>query len=280
MRISQLTIKNFRSIESLDLQIPQVFALIGPNNAGKTNLLDAMYRVLGKPWLRVNDFDEDDVYGRDDSKDILIEVAMDPPPNYQKYKGGPAVPIHGFRYAFTRYKIGVAKGQRRLEKWCLDANGKAPIVLAKAPKKGEPHKYEPIVGLPDDVRDQVPLIYLGSPRRLSDQLPGAKYSLLRQLFDDVNRDFNDPTQTVSITSPGGGVTVIPRRDRFKSLMAELLTLLRTPQFESLEQSITSKALAQLGFDPVTQSDKLGLFFSPFDSLQFYQSLEMRRKSVV
>lgn len=64
MRISRIKIQNFRSIQTLDLELPQVCAVIGPNNAGKSNLLEAIFRVLGKQWLQVRDFDEDDVYSR------------------------------------------------------------------------------------------------------------------------------------------------------------------------------------------------------------------------
>lgn len=273
MRVSRLRIENFRSIKSLDLHIPQVFGLIGPNNAGKSNLLDALYRVLGKQWLRTNDFTEDDVWGRDATKNILIEAEFEPQPGYQKYKGAASTPIHGFRFEFTRYKVGPFKGQRRLEKTCLDAGGKVPMVLAKAPKKGEPHKYEPIVGVPDELRDQVPLIYLGSPRRLEEHLPNGRFGLLKPLFDDIDRDFNDPSQTVTVTTAAGTET-ISRRDRFKHLMDELLGLLGTDQFQSLEQSIKTHALTQLGFDPVSDSDQLALFFAPFTSLDFYRSLEM------
>ncbi len=275
MRISNLQICNFRSIQSLNLDLPQVCAIIGPNNAGKSNLLEAMYRVLGKQWIQVRDFDEDDVFGRDPKSDITIQVTLDPSAEYQKYKGGPATQIATLKYEFTRYKVGAAKGQRRLDKSCLDAAGKTPTVLAKAPKKGEAHQFAPIVGLPDEVRDQVPLIYLGSPRRLADQLPGAKYSLLKQLFDDIDRDFKDPTQTVPVQQSNGTTIDVPRKDRFANLMSEVLALLRTTQFNALEKSIKNNALRQLGFDPVADADKLGLFFGPIDSLKFYQSLEMR-----
>jgi ABC-type cobalamin/Fe3+-siderophores transport system ATPase subunit len=275
MRISRIQIQNFRSIQVLDLELPPICAVIGPNNAGKSNLLEALRRVLGKPWLRVGDFDEDDVYGRDPKRDITIVLTLEPPAQYQKYKGGPTTDIVGLKYEYTRYKLGSAKGQRRLEKSCLNSDGDTPTVLAKAPKKGEKHQYAPVVGVPDEVQDQVPLIYLGSPRRLADQLPGGKYSLLRQLFDDIDKDFNDPTQTVSVTKWDGSTAVVPRRERFADLMEQLLTLLKTQPFTELEASIKKKALIQLGFDPVADAGKLGLFFGPFDSLQFYHNLEMR-----
>ena len=46
LRISKLAIENFRSIEDITLDLPQVCALVGPNNAGKSNILEALRRVL------------------------------------------------------------------------------------------------------------------------------------------------------------------------------------------------------------------------------------------
>lgn len=47
MRLKSLHIENFRSINKLDIELPQVCGIVGPNNAGKTNLLEAIKRVLG-----------------------------------------------------------------------------------------------------------------------------------------------------------------------------------------------------------------------------------------
>jgi putative ATP-dependent endonuclease of the OLD family len=51
MRISRLEIENFRSIEHLVVDLPQLCALVGPNNAGKSNVLLALSRVFGRSWV-------------------------------------------------------------------------------------------------------------------------------------------------------------------------------------------------------------------------------------
>src|SRR5215510_7896895 len=60
MRISRLRISNFRSIQGLEIDLPQICALVGPNNAGKSNLLLAIHRVLGRDWVTVSSFAEED----------------------------------------------------------------------------------------------------------------------------------------------------------------------------------------------------------------------------
>jgi AAA15 family ATPase/GTPase len=39
MRIKQIEIENYRSIRHLKCDVPQICALVGPNNAGKSNIL-------------------------------------------------------------------------------------------------------------------------------------------------------------------------------------------------------------------------------------------------
>jgi putative ATP-dependent endonuclease of OLD family len=277
MRINRIKIKNFRSIQSLEFSVGRICALIGPNNAGKSNILLALHRVLARDWVSVSTFSEDDVYGRDANKDIEIALGLEPEATFQKFKGGQIANVSTLTFEFTRYKIGAQKGLRRLEQNCLSPTGKPTMVMARAPQKGQQPQFQALVGIPQDIRDQIPVIYLGSHRLLRDQLPGARYSLLRQLFEDVNEDFNNPARTIEVIANDGTTTQVPRRDRFGQLMAEALEVLKTDSFQKLETSIKDNALRQLGFDPATDADQLALYFTPFNSMDFYKSLDMRVK---
>lgn len=275
MKIRRVEIENYRSIKKLVMEIPQICALVGPNNAGKSNILSAIYKVLGRDWVTVGSFDDDDIYGRSPNIDIKIVVSFDPPVEYRKFKQADPVSIPTFSFEYTRYKIGEYKGQRRLEQKCLDENGTPPMTMVKAPRKGEQNKYEPLVNIPSEARESVPLIYIGTNRSLKEQLPSARYSLLRQLFDDINRDLHDPAHTVTVKMRDGSEKVIPRAEHFRDQMDKAMNLLRTKSFEQLETSIKRNALTQLGFDPDVDTDKLDFFFSPFDSMDFYKALDLR-----
>lgn len=277
MKIKSLFIKNFRSVEKLSIELPQICALVGPNNAGKSNILYAIQRVLGRDWVSVNSFDENDIYLRDAERDIIISFSFDPPLQYQKYKNADTSDIHAISFEYTRYMVGESKGQRRLEQQCFDDKGKTVNVLAKAPKKGEQHKYQPLVGIPSEVKDSIPLIYIGTNRSLKEQLPGARYSLLRQLFEDINKDFHSPSQTVQVKQADGIVTDVPKAEKFYKLLERAMGYLRTDSFEELETSIKRNALKQLGFDPDVDTDKLDFYFAPFDTMEFYKSLDLRVK---
>jgi putative ATP-dependent endonuclease of the OLD family len=66
MKLKHIKIKNFRSVQTLDIELPQVCAIVGPNNAGKSNILEAIRRVLAGDWgPRASSFSDDDVYLRD-----------------------------------------------------------------------------------------------------------------------------------------------------------------------------------------------------------------------
>ncbi|MCK4574375.1 MAG: AAA family ATPase, partial [candidate division Zixibacteria bacterium] len=218
MRVKSIRIKNFRSIENLEIEVPSICALVGPNNSGKSNVLLAIRKVLAGGWVNANTFSEDDVYTRDPNKDILIELALDNPISYQKFKGAPAVDVHGVRYLFTRYKIGEKKGERRLEQSCLDANGRPVNAPQGVAKKGEQSKFAPMLNIPSDVQSQMPVVYMGTNRPLKFHLPNAQFSLLRPLIDDVDADFNSPSNTVPAKTSDGTSLIVPRSERFKKFM--------------------------------------------------------------
>ena len=86
MRITRLHIENFRSIRSLDLDLGETTVLIGPNNAGKTAILDAVRIVLTRRWgQRGTGFTESDVHRLDPDGDprdlppIKIVIAIEEP---------------------------------------------------------------------------------------------------------------------------------------------------------------------------------------------------------
>lgn len=274
MRISRLRIKNFRSMQDLDVELPQICALVGPNNSGKSNILEGLRRVLGGSWLSVNSFSEDDIYYRDAERDVKIWCTVDPPVPYQKFKEAPISDVRTLHFQYTKYKVGDKKGQPRLEQKCLDDKDKTLSVLAKAPRKGQQHKYEPLIGIPSEVRDGVPLIHIGTNRSLKEQLPGARFSLLRQMFQEINKNLQDRSQTVRVKGEDGNEEDVPRIDRFQALMGEAMELLKTQEFVQVERSIKRNALRQLGLDPDTDTDKLDLWFTPMDTFDFYRSLDL------
>lgn len=277
MRIANLKIENFKSIKKLDLNFSQLCALIGPNSAGKTNILQAIFKFLGKDWISAKDFSDEDIYQMNTELDIKIQITFDPPISYSKTKNSPTVEIHTLSLEYTKYKIGAFKGSRRLEQKCLDAKGNQVVVQTKVPQAGQKPEFSPIIGIPQEIRDQIPIIHIDTNRNLESHLPTARYSLLRRLFEDVNDDFQKDSQTVDSPNASGEAVSTTRLKRFEALMEEVRTLLRTNEFQKLERSIKNNALSFLGLNPETDQDKFDLFFASPNALDFYKLLDLQMR---
>ena len=63
MRISRLRIENFRCIKNLEIELDETTVFIGPNNAGKSAILEAVRIALTRRWgQRGTGFTEHDVH--------------------------------------------------------------------------------------------------------------------------------------------------------------------------------------------------------------------------
>jgi len=75
MRIFNLTIDGFRGIKHADIHFPQHSALVGPNNCGKTTIIEALALLLGRDRL-VPRLTEHDFFGSDpDEKSRILVIA-------------------------------------------------------------------------------------------------------------------------------------------------------------------------------------------------------------
>lgn len=273
MKIKTVNIKGFRSIkEPMQIQLEQVNALIGANNCGKSNILSAIYRVLGRDWVTKNSFFDNDVHNEDFDTDIIIDFEFDEPFQYEQFKGF-FVEIPKVRFVYTRYKVGVSAGERRLEKQCLQLNDKPVFGFKSKPKKGEAPQMFPLTTIPQELQESFPVIFIGTDRNLRNQLPGSRNSILGTLMKDINADFENPENLIEVGKPGSG-KMIPRLERFKQAIDEAIRTLKTDEFNALEKAIKENALKQLGFNPETEGEKLDLYFNPLSSLEFYKSLEI------
>lgn len=84
MQISRITIENFRSIKKLEMELGATTVLIGPNNAGKTAVLDALRIALTRRWGQSGTgFTEYDVHLEDETADpkastgVVIEIRVE-----------------------------------------------------------------------------------------------------------------------------------------------------------------------------------------------------------
>jgi putative ATP-dependent endonuclease of OLD family len=86
VRITRLHIENFRCVRDLTVELGDTTVFIGPNNAGKTAILDAVRIVLTRRWgQRGTGFTENDVHKSDPEGDprtlppVRITLTMEEP---------------------------------------------------------------------------------------------------------------------------------------------------------------------------------------------------------
>ena len=83
MRVSRIEIRNFRSIRHVAVELGETTVFVGPNNAGKTAILDALRIALTRRWgQRGTGFTEYDIHLASDNEDpkasagVSIEIHM------------------------------------------------------------------------------------------------------------------------------------------------------------------------------------------------------------
>jgi putative ATP-dependent endonuclease of OLD family len=67
MRLEHISISRYRSIEHIEISFPQnkPVVLFGPNNAGKSNILSAINRLLGERYPTYIEMLDSDYFKRD-----------------------------------------------------------------------------------------------------------------------------------------------------------------------------------------------------------------------
>ena len=76
MRITRVEIKRWRSIKDLEFYPDDITVLVGPNNAGKTNILSAINFLLGDRWPMPANLEDSDFYAGDRTRAIEIRLGL------------------------------------------------------------------------------------------------------------------------------------------------------------------------------------------------------------
>src|SRR5687767_3761817 len=125
MRIARIEVSNLRSFGS-DTKVValredrNLVALVGANNAGKSNLIDAVRFALAAG--RRSDLDPADFHQLDLSKQIRVEVRLRAPIKIENIFHR-TDEVHGFLFRAWRSEHGDEKGRLKSENYCLTESG-------------------------------------------------------------------------------------------------------------------------------------------------------------
>ncbi len=248
MRITRIEISNFRSIRHLVVDLGKTTVFVGPNNAGKTAILEALRIALTRRWgQRGTGFTEYDVHLRNDTDDpktsdgVSIELRTE--------ESAPGEwPIAIVEDLAQIVQLDLNTGIRSIIlrtrcKWSKDSGAFEPswkfLNVNRQPLAGEGARrinlerfwrYLPVFylsALRDVGQEYSPRSQFWGQLLKSLQIPAGLESQAQRVLDDLNRDLlgADP-RLQKIAETLSGTTRIASRDRAGGLdlrMAPLKT---------------------------------------------------------
>ena len=247
MRIERVEITSLRSFgpKTMRIELPadrNLVALVGANNAGKSNVIHAIRLALGARGAGLDpaEFHQLDVTGQ-----LRVDLHLRAPLKKENIFRT-TDEIHGFFYRAWRSDRGDDKGQLKFENYCFDASGETyrpPAAIKRGRSAADPDA-DPIRFLPAPARRIVPL--LGRVHYLTPNLYRAfdtsGYGVLAQLLDLYRDDFRSESNTYTL--PDG--TQVSRAQAYDRFATRLEDILRTPRLSTIEQSLSTNLRSVLG----------------------------------
>ena len=176
MRVSRIEIRNFRSIRHLVVDLGETTVFVGPNNAGKTAILDALRIALTRRWgQRGTGFTEYDIHLTRDDDDPKASL-------------GVSIEIHAQESEPGEWPDGVAEDLDQIVQLDLHTGLHSIALRTRCAWSEESGAFEPIWEFLNAARD--PLAGRGARRvnleRFWRYLPVFYLSALRDVGDEFS----------------------------------------------------------------------------------------------
>lgn len=252
MKLSRVRIQNYRSIKELQFEIGDLCALIGPNNAGKSNILGALAFVLGETWPTPRVIEPADFYAYSDG-DMVITLWFDEVREVRGDVGDP-VKYSGIQFKIDRYRRKSGKkepGDLRSTFVCVDGDGSPVNVLKRPNPQAKP--YASPAPVTTDIRDELPAVIIDVDRNARYHLSGSSRSIFGRLLTDLAKDLKKDSE---------------RFKAFQEKFDEARRLLRTKAFEELERNISEQLKRHTGLQ------ELSLQLDGLDPINLYKNFSI------
>lgn len=161
--IDRLIIKNYRSIKNLDIKLGKINAFIGPNNSGKTNIMNALNIVLREFYPSFRVFDETDFF-KYMQADIEITVIFDTP--IESYPSPQGFTV---RYDGNEFNYHATDSQGKTMQW---------------PRGND-------IRVSNDMRNEIPLMNIGINRQAYQQLRPTKWTIYGKILRAIDAQISE-----------------------------------------------------------------------------------------
>ncbi len=248
MRFSKLSIENFRSIKNVvEINFPpnsNLCAIVGSNNAGKSNILSALAMVLGVqfPPLGKRDLEATDFYNYDTTETVVVSLHLATPITDKNVYNKEFL-VEGFRLEAKHYKRGTQKGELHTELYCFgrNAKGEEDATLKDADSiRGAPRPIHP-----REYISQVGTVYALEPSTLAGFFRTTGRGPLAQLLDLYREDFPKATNLYPREAQSGALQKTAQ-DAFDQVASQLTPILRTKRLEEIESALGRHVAEFLG----------------------------------
>lgn len=174
--LKKLKIKNYRSIKDVEIELdPKINAFIGPNNVGKSNIMQALNLILGEKWPSTASFEDTDFYNCDKTEPIEIEVYFTN--SLENKRDGQE--IWGFKLTFDGNQCDYI---------CIDNSGK-PLSYSPFTDKTK------VIKVSQDLKDKLTVILISLDRLASQQLRPNQWTqygkILKKLYENIPNNKNE-----------------------------------------------------------------------------------------
>jgi predicted ATP-dependent endonuclease of OLD family len=296
MIFSELTISGFRSIDEKGIKISfdparNLYSLVGPNNAGKSNILDALALVLGVRNGKFYNYriTEQDFYNRNTKVPICIRLRLSAPVHYRnvfQQQGS----IDGFVLHAKEYVKGDSKGDFHIDHYCFGRNAKGveqdPLIEPQRiyKKKSDSDQDVDNSALPLLARDhtyKLGTTYFLDIQNMQSFLNVAGSGPLGRVFRVYREDFRTTNSTYSFVDAAGDTKTIPSKDAFEKASIRLSEILRTEKLKEIEKSLSDNISEYLGLEKNQRSSiTLGIpdyeeLFEKMATLKVEESKELK-----
>lgn len=209
MRIKRVNIKNYRSFgksggEFVFSDITHPFTIVGANNTGKTNFINAIRHATWNKNSYPNDFDINDFYNKNTSNEIEIEIDFDDP---IESAGGP---FRQFKeMPMIRFRVKEEQGIVDVSDDFCDRDGNPIYVIQQgkvsdaSKSKFTPNQLEEIgtqykrgAQRVRQYKDKLQVIYIDFPN-IEREISTRGYTLLSRHIREIISNFQKDTNVIT-----------------------------------------------------------------------------------